>query len=139
MDLLMVAVVAISIFDGPIFGIIYGFIAGMLLDLIVGSITGINALVYVLNGFFAGKIIELGFRRKLTTYVLLIFFITEINLLITSGIYNLFNFYTSIREIGIEMIVNPALNILFMFIIFPLLSAGREKKEEFGFLYKDKI
>jgi len=138
-DLLMVAIAAVSIFDGPIFGLVYGFIIGMLLDLMAGSIAGINALIYALNGFFACKIIEIGLRRKWAVYVLLIFLITEVNLLLTSGIYYLFNFSLSARQLGIEMLISPVVNILFMFMIFPFFSAGREKKEEFGFIYKDKI
>ena len=135
----MVAIAAVSIFDGPLFGLVYGFTIGILLDLMVGSITGISAFIYALNGFFAARVVELGFRRKWATYVLLIFFLTEINLLVTSSIYYLFNFSLSAKQLGIEMIVSPVINILLAFIIFPLLSAGREKKEEFGFIYKDEI
>jgi len=139
LDLLMIAVAAVSIFNGQIFGLIYGFIIGLLLDLMVGGIAGVNAAIYALNGFFACKIIEIGFRKKWAVYVFLIFILTEVNLLLTSGIYYLFNFSLNPGQLGIEMLVSPIINILFMFIIFPLLGAGRGRREEFGFIYKDEI
>jgi rod shape-determining protein MreD len=138
-DLVMVAILGISIFDGVLYGIAYGFAAGLLLDLMVSNVVGVNALIYALDAFIVSKVINMGFRFKIITYVIIVFFITELNLLVVSGVYYLFNFSTSLRQLGLEMLINPVGNILFMFLIFPALQAGREKKDEFGFLYKDKI
>jgi rod shape-determining protein MreD len=138
-DLIMIAVIGVSIFDGVLYGISYGFAAGILLDLMTGSIIGINALVYSINAFIVGKIMDFGFKQKILTYVLIIFSITELNLLVINGVYYLFNFNSNFKELGIELLINPVFNILFMFLIFPLLHARREKKDEFGFAYKDKI
>jgi len=139
MDLVMVAIIGISIFDGVLYGITYGFAAGLLLDLMLSNVVGVNALTYALNAFIVSKVINIGFRLKILTYILIVFFITELNLLVVSGVYYLFNFSTSLKQLGLEMLISPVCNILFMFLLFPALQAGREKKDEFGFLYKDKI
>jgi len=138
-DLVLITIIGLSVFDGGIYGLILGFIAGMLLDLLVGRIVGINALLYALTGFFTGKIMGIGFKRKIYTYVLLIFFFTEANLLLGSSIYYLFNFSSNTSTLGLEMIINPVCNIVIMFLIFPLLKAGLERGEEIGFTYKDQV
>jgi hypothetical protein len=51
----------------------------------------------------------------------------------------LFNFKASLGGLGLEMAIYPICNILLMFVLFPLLQTGRERKDEFGFLYKDEI
>jgi len=53
-DLLMVVVVAAAYMKGSNAGIIYGFCAGMLLDLTYGVHLGYFALIYLLAGFLAG-------------------------------------------------------------------------------------
>ena len=137
-DLIMLVVAAVAVFDGVIYGVAYGFVGGMLFDLLTANIIGVSALIYAVNAFIISRIIDLGFRLKIITYILIIFFITEINLLFISGVYYLFNFSLNVKQFGLEMIINPVCNIILMFIIFPVISAGKEKKEEFGFIYKNK-
>ena len=139
LDLVMVVIAGISIFDGMIYGIVYGFIAGIILDLMVGNVIGLSALVYALNGYIVSKIINIGLKKKIFVYILAIFFITEINLLSFTGVYYLFNFRASLGDLGLEMAIYPMCNILLMFVLFPLLQTGRERKDEFGFLHKDEI
>ena len=138
-NLVLVTVIGIAVFEGGLYGLIYGFIAGMLIDLMIGRIVGLNALIYCLGGFFTGMIIDMGFKKKMLTYILLIFFFTEANILLTGGIYYLFNFSANTAALGLEMIINPVCNIGIMFIIFPLLKAGSERSEEIGFTYKDQV
>jgi len=135
----MIAIAGITIFDGMIYGVVYGFITGMILDLMVGNVIGLSALIYALNGYIVSKIIRIELKKKIFIYILAIFFIAEINLLSFTGIYYLFNFRASLGSLGLEMVINPICNILLMFILFPLLRAGRERKDEFGFLHKDEI
>jgi len=139
LDLVMVAIAGITIFDGMIYGVVYGFITGMILDLMVGDIIGLSALLYALNGYIVSKIINIGLKKKIFVYILAIFLIAEINLLSFTGVYYLFNFRASLRGLGLEIIINPICNILLMFLLFPLLQTGRERKDEFGFLHKDEI
>jgi rod shape-determining protein MreD len=138
LDLIMVAVLGITVYDGDTYGIIMGFFAGLILDLTIGRVIGISALLYALSAFAAGFILRVGFKKKLLVNILLIFTVTEINLLFFTGIYYLFNFKTSFNTLGLELLTNPVFNILAMFVIFPILRAGRERKEEIGFIYKDK-
>jgi len=138
-DLVLVTVIGIAVFQGGLYGMVYGFIAGMLLDLMIGQVVGINALLYCFSGFFTGMIMDAGFKRRMLTYVLLIFFFTEANILLTGGIYYLFNFSPNTAALGLEMIIKPVCNIVMMFLVFPLLKAGLERSEEIGFKYKDQV
>jgi rod shape-determining protein MreD len=138
LDLVMIAVLGITVYDGDVYGIIAGFFAGLVLDLMIGQIIGINAFLFALNAFAAGLILRMGFEKKLLVNILLIFSVTEINLLFLTGLYYLFNFKVSFNTLGLELLTNPFFNILAMFAIFPVLRAGRKRKEEIGFIYKDK-
>ncbi len=139
MDLIAVVIIGIAIFDDVISAMFYGFFVGLLLDLMTASVIGVSALIYSLNGFIAGSVIRLWDSQRIVNYVLVVFFITEINLLLASGIYYLFNYDVSFRGLALELILNPVFNIIAMFLIFPLLRVGKYRKEELGFIYKDKI
>src|SRR3989304_275924 len=125
LDLVMIVIAGITIFDGMIYGVVLGFITGMILDLLVGNVIGISALIYSLNGYIVSKIINIGPKKKILVYILAIFFITEINLLSFTGVYYLFNFRASLRGLGLEIAINPISNILLMFVLFPILQTGR--------------
>ncbi|MBN1299101.1 MAG: rod shape-determining protein MreD [Actinobacteria bacterium] len=138
-DIILVAVIGIAVFDGGIYGLVSGFVAGMLLDLMVGRVVGVSALLYSMSGYFTGRIMSIGFKKKIYIFILLIFFFTEANLLLSTGIYYLFSISSDTAALGLEMIINPICNIVIMFLVFPLLKAGSERSEEIGFTYKDQI
>lgn len=132
-DLLMVVVIAVTLFDGLLWGLLFGFIAGLTLDLAVGNIVGISAFVYSLNAFIAYRLVTKELGYKLLNYVFIVFLITETNILIISLLRYLFNYNSNLLRIGIEMIVAPACNIILMFIIFPIVRAGMMEDIELGF------
>ena len=138
-DLIMVVIIAITLFDGVFWGMLFGFIVGMVLDLMVGSMVGISAFVYSMNAIVVGRLIAAGFRYRLLTYSFIVFLITEINILIVSLIRYLFNFDSNILRMGLELVTKPICNIILMFIIFPVISSGMKRETEFGLKYKDKI
>lgn len=53
-DLLMIIVVAAAYINGSNSGIVYGFCAGMIMDLTYGTHLGFCALLYLFAGFLAG-------------------------------------------------------------------------------------
>jgi len=140
-DLVMVVIIAVALFDGTFWGILFGFAAGMVLDLLIGDIIGISALIYPINAFIASKLITSGFKFKYLTYSFIIFLVTEINIIIVSLIRYLFNFNSNWMQMGLELITKPILNIILIFIIFPIISisSGMTREIEFGFKYKNKI
>ena len=138
-DLVMVAVIAIALFDGVFWGILFGFIIGNIIDLMVGNIVGISALIYSINAFIVSRLTVAGFRLKLLTYVFIVFLITEINILMVSLIRYLFNFDINVLRLGLELATKPIYNIILMFIIFPVVSAGFKRETELEFKYKTKI
>jgi rod shape-determining protein MreD len=137
----MVVIIAVVIFDGTFWGILFGFAAGMMLDLLIGDIIGVSALIYSLNAFIVSKLITSGFKLKYLTYSFIVFLVTEINIIIVSLIRYLFNFSSNWMQMGLELTTKPVLNIVLMFIIFPVISisSGMARETEFGFKYKNKI
>src|SRR4030042_329551 len=137
----MVVIIAVTLFDGTLLGILFGFAVGMVLDLLIGDIIGISALIYPINALIASKLITSDFKFKYLTYSFIIFLVTEINILIVSLIRYLFNFNSNWMQMGLEILTKPVLNIVLMFIIFPIISisSGMTREIEFGFKYKDKI
>lgn len=133
-DLIMVIIIAITLFNGTLWGVLAGFTAGMVLDLMTGNIVGISAFVYAVNAFIAGKLIAVEFKSKILSCLFVIFIITEINILMVSLIYYLFNFDINWTGMGMELITGPVLNIVLMFIFFPLVRGisriGGESKIE---------
>ncbi|MGM0366055.1 MAG: rod shape-determining protein MreD [Actinomycetota bacterium] len=138
LDLVMICVVSVAIVDGYLYGVAYGFIFGLLLDLMGGDIAGINAFIYALNAFIAARFMEMGIKRKYPLLLLIIFFITEINLLLEALLLYLFNFNINIVELGREMLLKPVYSILFTIMIFPLFNLGQKERWEFGFQNKEK-
>jgi rod shape-determining protein MreD len=138
-DLLLVMVIAVTLFDGPFYGLLYGFAIGLVLDLTVGNIVGISALIYSLSAFIASRLIMEEFRYRLLNYLFIIFLITEINVLAVTIIRYLFSFNSDLLRTGLEMITAPACNIILMFIIFPIIRVGTGEGVELEFKYKNKI
>lgn len=138
-DLVMVAVLAVALFDGTLWGMLFGFTAGLVMDLMTGNIVGISAFIYSIDAFMAKKFISAGFKSRFLTRIFIVFLVTEVNILIISLIYYLFNFGISWIIMGVDMIVRPICNIILMLVIFPLIrrSSGTEKESEFEFKYKD--
>lgn len=140
-DLIMVVIVAIALFDGTLWGILSGFAAGMIFDLMVGNVVGLSAFVYVINAFIAKEMFTAGVKSIWRTFVFIIFLVTEINILLTSLIHYLFNFNINLFGISMEMLTGPVCNIILMLIIFPFIrfSSGRGREIEFEFKQEDKI
>jgi rod shape-determining protein MreD len=138
-DILLVMVIAVTLFDGLFWGLLYGFVIGLVLDLAVGDIVGISALIYSLSAFIASMLIMEESRYRFLNYLFIVFMITEVNILAITIIRYLFNFNSDLLRIGLEMITAPACNIVLMFIIFPVIRIGAREGAELEFKYKNKI
>jgi rod shape-determining protein MreD len=140
-DLIMVVVIAIALFDGTLWGILSGFAAGMMLDLMVGNVVGISAFIYTINAFIVRKMVTAGFKSVWRTFAFIVFLVTEINILLTNLMRYLFNYNINLFGVSLEMMIGPACNIILMFMIFPLIriSSGRGREIEFVFKQEDKI
>ena len=138
-DLVLIAIVAITLLDGAFYGIIFGFIAGLILDLMVGDLVGVSALVYALDAFIVWKLVEAGFRSKLTSQIFLVFIVTEANLIIINLIRFLLNYQVDMPGMGLELLILPVFNILLIIIFYPAIKIGINRGlEEFEFKYKNK-
>lgn len=130
-DLVLVALVIITLYDGALTGILFGFVIGMALDLVTGSIVGISPLIYAISAFIVSKLSGIEFKQKLPAYTFIIFIVTETNILLLSIIRYLFNFDINLAGIGSELLLKPIYNIILMLIIYPVLRVEFVKKKEF--------
>ena len=131
-DLVLVALVIITLYDGALTGILFGFVVGMVLDLMTGSIVGISPLIYAVSAFIVSRLSEIDFKQRLPAYTFIIFLITEINVLLMSVMRYLFNFNINMGGLGLELLLKPIYNIILMLIIYPVLRIEFAKKKEFG-------
>src|SRR6266540_2166288 len=53
-DVLVIAVIAVAMVDGPVTAAIFGFAAGLVSDLLFANQVGVSALVYTVIGFGMG-------------------------------------------------------------------------------------
>lgn len=138
-NLLFVAVIAVSIIDGYIYGILYGFAFGMILDILSGGIIGLNALVFTLAAFLAYRVYRLGFKPRLLTYLIIVPLVTVLDVLLPNLIYYAFGYGIRPAFLFISLFLQPAINAVLVLGVFPLMRTGSIRKEEIGFLYKKKI
>jgi rod shape-determining protein MreD len=74
-DLVLIAIVFISVSEGKIFGSITGFLAGFTIDLVSGNFLGLTALSYSIAGFAAGAFLTDGAKYLVKVNFLIVVFI----------------------------------------------------------------
>jgi rod shape-determining protein MreD len=77
-DLVLIAIVFISISEGKIFGSITGFLAGFVIDLVSGTFLGLTALSYSVAGFAAGVFLSDGDKYLTKINFLIVVFLSSI-------------------------------------------------------------
>ena len=121
-DFLLVIVVSISFFIGPLRGEIIGFITGFVVDIISGGLLGISSFAYTVLGYGSGYF---GRRIYSNYYVISVFivfistFVKAIILTLIGAIFikpGYFGFFTHGR-VFLEAILNSILAPLFFLII----------------------
>jgi rod shape-determining protein MreD len=129
----------VTLIDGAFYGIIYGFIIGILLDLVAGDLIGVSALIYALDAFIVSRLVEAGLKHRFSSQVILIFAVTETNLITASLVRYLFNFDISLPVLGMELLLRPVFNIILLAVLYPAIRISlRQRVESFEFKYKDK-
>jgi rod shape-determining protein MreD len=75
-DLLLVTVVALGLLRGSIAGAAFGFVGGLLVDLLTLGTLGVTSLVLTLAGFWAGRWVETTGRSRRLAPVIAVAVIT---------------------------------------------------------------
>ncbi len=57
-DVTLIVVVAVAMLCGPMWGAVFGFAAGLLLDVALVQILGVSSFLYTLGGYFSGRYTE---------------------------------------------------------------------------------
>ena len=115
---------------------VYGFFAGLVFDVLSSNIIGISPLIFALNAFIIGRLLESGLKIKLLSYILAVCIITEFNIIIISLIYYLFSYGIDFAALGMDLLLKPVFNILLIFIIFPLMRIKLSGEELIESQYK---
>jgi len=87
-DFVIIALIYIGVREGKISGAIYGFLAGMLLDVLSGSFLGLLALSYTISAFIAG-FFQSDNERFLVrfNFIIVVFAISIISNIIYFGLF----------------------------------------------------
>lgn len=91
-DIVLIALMVISVREGRLSGSVYGFFAGLLLDLISGSFLGLSALCYAVTSFIAGNFKTENNKFLSKYYIILIILFGAI---VSNLIYFIFYFQGS--------------------------------------------
>ena len=135
-DFILVVIAALTFKNGIIAGMMYGFFAGLVFDILSSNIIGISPLFLALNAFIIGRLLESGLKIKLVSYILAVFILTEINLIIISITYYLFSYNIDFTTLGMDLLLKPMFNILIIFIVFPLMRVKFSGEELIEYQYK---
>jgi rod shape-determining protein MreD len=137
-DLVLVMLVAVTLINGAFYGIISGFVIGLLLDLVAGDLVGMSALIYALDAFIIWNLVEAGLKYRFSSQAFLIFAVTEANLITIILIRYLFNFDINLSLVGLELLLKPVFNIILLAAIYPAVRISlRQRMESFELNYKD--
>ena len=135
-DFILVAIAALTFKNGMIAGMLYGFFAGLVFDILSSSIIGISPLILALSAFIIGRLLESGLKVRLVSYILMVFMLTEINIIIISIIYYLFSYSIDFVSLGMDLLLKPIFNILIIFMVFPLMRVKFSGEELIEYQYK---
>lgn len=71
-NLILIVVVSVAYMRGRKEGMYVGFASGLLIDLIYGDLVGMNAILYLLVGYFVGLCNEIYYRDELSVPIILV-------------------------------------------------------------------
>jgi len=104
----------------PIYSMIIGFLAGLLLDLLVGDVIGLSSLVYTLAGFSAAVISrEVGKLTKSLIFVIFLGIIFTVEMIYYNILFFGNNFFTTLIYTVIPLVIYNMLIEIFVTYIFP--------------------
>ncbi|SHG78520.1 rod shape-determining protein MreD [Thermosyntropha lipolytica DSM 11003] len=78
-DLVLIFAVFFALFNGPVRGAFYGYLCGLLEDLFLGRLIGVNALAKALTAYIIGRLQGTVFKENLMVGVLGVFLATVVN------------------------------------------------------------
>ena len=71
-NFLMVLTVSFALMHGSRSGVLTGFVSGLLVDIMYGSLIGMNALLFMLAGYLTGKVYQVFFDDDIKAPLLLV-------------------------------------------------------------------
>jgi len=131
-DIVLIALMIISVREGRLSGSVYGFFAGLLLDLISGSFLGLSALCYSVTSFIAGNF-KTENNKFLTKYYFIL--IVLFGAIISNLIYFIFYFQGSPIELSrvvLNFVLTSATYTALLSIFY--IAIPRRKNIERGYI-----
>lgn len=130
-DLLLVFVIVVGLLDGTRVGGLYGFITGMLQDLILGGMFGLYTIVKAFSGGIVGFLEGIIFKEKIIFIPLIIFIATYFHefmiiLLSEQLIFNIDFVYVIKSMILPEAIINSLIGFIVYFLYYKINQPRRK-------------
>jgi rod shape-determining protein MreD len=130
-DLILVVAIVVAVQDGPVAGAVVGFFGGILQDIASPQVMGVGALAKTLAAFLAGVLKDFFMTYSILLPVLLVFFLTFVELLLHQGVLAMLG-QEHLPQVKAGIIFAASLyNVLAVFVVYPLLRRFRfpEKDE----------
>jgi rod shape-determining protein MreD len=88
-DLVLVVVLCLALYDGPLVGSVAGFGAGFLVDLLSNHVLGVSALAFCLAGWGAGTVRDYYDRDSATTPMVMVAVATALTTIFLAAVLKL--------------------------------------------------
>ncbi len=129
-DLILVVAIVVAVQDGPVAGAVVGFFGGMLQDIASPQVMGVSALSKTIIAFTAGMLKDFFMTYSILLPVLLVFFLTFLELLLHQGVLVVLG-QENLPPLKAGPIFAAAMyNLLAVFVIYPLLRRFRFPEKE---------
>lgn len=128
-DLILITIIYLSLHYGSLSGEIYGFVSGILVDVLDVSIFGLKALAFTIIGYLCGIFSKQLDELEIKTQVLLSFSASYIVIIFSYLISSIFA--TKLVK-GVSLVVYPVLNIIIAPFMFRLYDWWFEKVEKWS-------
>jgi len=121
-DFLLIIIVSLSFFIGPLKGEIFGFVTGFIVDIISGGLIGLSSFTYTIVGYGSGYFGSSIYSNYYIISIFIVFIATFVKAIVMSLMGAIFIKpgyfgYFSHGRIFLEAIINSILAPLFFLII----------------------
>lgn len=129
-DLILVVAIVVAVQDGPVSGAVVGFFGGLIQDVASSQVMGVSALTKTLAAFSAGVLKDFFMTYSILLPILLVFFLTLFELLLTQGVLVLLG-QEELPPVRLGVMLAAALyNVLAVLVAYPFLRRFRFPEKE---------
>lgn len=129
-DFCLIFLLLIAFFRGPNYGLIFGVVIGLVLDVNTSTFIGGNIFTYGAIGYFTGNFFKMFLNRYLLLFALVLMCLSVIEVFLQFGIHLLFtssSLLESLNSINLTPIISTSLrhmiyNGVFGLLLYPIAA-----------------